>query len=364
MTIARKDLINENEVGTYHITNRCVRHCWLLENPHDPDRDYSHRKKWFYDALEKFADIFCIDIGGYAIMSNHYHLVLRNRPDLREKLSDNDLAFRWLSLHPTAESKREKRSKPTKLEISIFLESPENLKKCKENLSCISTFMKRLNQPIARRANKEENITGRFWEGRFHSQYLADEVAVLSCMTYVDLNPIRAQITNDLSESKYTSAYDRTHSAMAKENIKEFKKLNEKAMKNITYKQYEAVKYQYSIANSSNWISKIQRNETENTKPFLRMQLKDYLELLDYTGREIRADKPGYIPNRIPTILETMDVNHKEWINQINHYGKWYFRVVGQASKIKNKLKDTSQKWFQGIKNSDDLYISSKISKN
>ena len=120
MTLAREDMINENEIGTYHIINGCVRHCWLLENPDDPERDYSHRKKWFYDTLEKFADIFCIDIDGYAIMSNHYHLILTNRPDLRDKLSHEEMATRWLMLHPTGAAKREKRSRPNQEEVSTF----------------------------------------------------------------------------------------------------------------------------------------------------------------------------------------------------------------------------------------------------
>jgi hypothetical protein len=81
--------------------------------------------------------------------------------------------------------------------------------KWRERPGDISWFMKCLNQPIARAVNIEDGCTGHFWESRFCSQALLSRQALLSCMAYVDLNPIRAKMVATLETSIYTSIQER-----------------------------------------------------------------------------------------------------------------------------------------------------------
>ncbi len=78
----RSQIVSADEVGVYHCVARCVRRAFLCGLDVESGHDYEHRKEWIRERLEELAAVFAIDICGYAVMSNHIHLVLRVRPDL------------------------------------------------------------------------------------------------------------------------------------------------------------------------------------------------------------------------------------------------------------------------------------------
>ena len=126
------------------------------------------------------------------VMSNHLHLVLRTRPDWVESWSDGEVAVRWLRLFSKSRAADDKKTRPSDSEIKALTGNDQRMAELRLRLSSVSWFMRSLNEHVARLANREDGCKGRFWEGRFKCQALLDEAAVLACMAYVDLNPIRA----------------------------------------------------------------------------------------------------------------------------------------------------------------------------
>ena len=142
-------------------------------------------------------------------MSNHFHVILRNRPDVVSGWSDEELAQRWWKLCPTRKEKDGSAKKPTEFELNMIQADKKQLSEKRARLSSISWFMRFLCEKVAREANKQDECTGRFWQGRFKAQVLLDEAALLACMQYVDLNPIRAKLAASPEKSGFTSGQDR-----------------------------------------------------------------------------------------------------------------------------------------------------------
>ena len=208
MPTPRKQQISLSDTPYYHCISRCVRRTFLCGTDSVTQKDYSHRKQWIVERLAQLSNTFAIEVCAYAVMSNHCHTVLKINAPLAQSWSDKEVIQRWEQLfsipvlverylngqcHSDAEQNKARET------ISLF----------RERLMDISWFMRCLNEYIARKANAEDQCTGRFWEGRFKSQALLDDQAILSCMVYVDLNPIRAGLCNTLEQSDYTSIRQR-----------------------------------------------------------------------------------------------------------------------------------------------------------
>jgi REP element-mobilizing transposase RayT len=297
MTRPRKILISLADTPYYHITSRCVRRAYLCGVDHYSGQNYEHRRQWVVDRIRLLSSLFAIDVCAYAVLSNHYHLVLKVCPEQLIDLSDKEIMNRWCALFKGPLLIQRYRSgealKP--LERSTV---SDIVNVWRSKLSSISWFMRCLNQPIARQANIEDQCTGKFWESRFTSQALKTEEALLSCMAYVDLNPVRAGIAARPETSSHTSIRERIQ--------REFSL--QKAVKDQT-QCGDLLEFNAPLKPLLPFDGELQ-NETQMGILF---SFEEYLKLVDWTGRIIRNDKRGQIDNRLPPILDRLQITWDQW---------------------------------------------------
>jgi hypothetical protein len=188
MGYSRHFHVPPNTPGTYHCVSRCVRRAFLCGHDAGTGRSFEHRRQWIEDRVVQLAQVFAVAGHGYALMSNHFHLVVEIDPGAPQQWNDEEVARRWLAL--SAKASDTDATLPTRI---------AQLAELRECLGSLSWFMKYLKEPIARRANREDACKGCFWEAGFRSQALLDDTSILSSLVYVDLNPVGVGIAHDLS---------------------------------------------------------------------------------------------------------------------------------------------------------------------
>lgn len=290
MTRPRSQLICLETTPYYHCIARCVRRSWLCGNDRYSGMNFDHRKPWVIERLKLLAEVFAIDIAAYAVMSNHYHVVLHVDVGRGMALTNDEVIQNWTRLFTGPKLvQRYKAGLPITGDNAELLD--ELVARWRQRLCSISWFMRCLNEYLARRANAEDGCKGRFWEARFKSQALLDESALLSCMTYVDLNPVRAGIAADLEEGDFTSIQDRIR-AIKIEADQKVEPQNTGKPRLMPF------------------LETLHEQQTFAGIPF---NLKDYLELVDWTGRAIRPDKKGHIDQNRPLLLASLGISATDW---------------------------------------------------
>ena len=393
----RKELIDETEVGVYHCINRCVRRAFLCGDDPLTGRCFDHRKEWIRQRLEFLAGQFAVDVLGYAVMSNHLHVILRNRPDIVSEWSDDEVARRWWALFPGRKDAAGDPEEPRQHELDMIMSDRKKLAEIRRRLSSLSWFMRCLAEGIARDANKEDNCKGRFWEGRFKCQPLLDEAALLACSVYVDLNPIRAGMAKTPERSEFTSVHDRIHAEVPRDDGKQTKAREQK--KRGRGRKKPTGKRGKSQRRRDGWLSPVELakevlhqqrtkpNQRASNRGFLPVSESEYLRLVDWTGRQIRnqwladrsvksanrrgtseeqsgtitlsvrRDKRGAIPADLKPILERLRIVDERWLDTVKHFGRYFRRAVGSVSSLTNEAAKRNGSWLQGITHSREMFI-------
>jgi REP element-mobilizing transposase RayT len=327
MALPRKAYVKEGEEGVYHCFSRCVRRAFLCGRDPLTQRDLSHRKAWIVDRLRELAAIFAIEVCAYAVMENHYHTILRTRPDLVASWSDLDVATRWLTLFPHHDGLNDTNEKL----IAALAQNPARIAELRTRLCSLSWFMGRLNEFIARAANKEDNVKGRFWESRFKCLDLLDEAAMAACMVYVDLNPIRAGLASTPEDSDFTSIQSRLRAW-----TKETQVVEDTAGSTDTPGVPSAL-----------WLCPIS-SEPER-RGCLQMTESEYFDLVDRSGRILRSGKRGAIDPGLEPILLRMHANPQAWMDTISHFESRFRLAAGLLSSLRNFAGQIGKRWFSGV---------------
>ena len=260
----------------------------------------------------KQSRAFCVDVAGYAVMSNHYHVILKVDLDLAASLTSEAILARWQQLY---------RLNPlmARFQAGHVLTDAEKdsvaeqISRMRKKLLSISRFMGYLNERIARKANAEDDCKGRFWEGRFQSQALLDEIALLQCLVYVDLNPVRAGLSQDPRQSDYTSIKRR-------------------------------------LAGNSSGLLPFKSEKPELATDHyhhLPIHFDDYLQLLDWSARITTEDRQGTIPDDVPPLIDRLNITPGHWQIAMRPPEPGHQKALGSTTQIKKYCQAVGQHWLR-----------------
>ena len=323
MATPRKQQISLVNTPYYHCVARCVRRAFLCGEDTLSGQSFEHRREWIEEKLHFLSQVFAIDVCAYAVMSNHYHVVLFIDEEKAQQWSMNEVLERWHRLYKgTILTQQYCRGDVLPKHLMTIVEATAEV--YRKRLMKISWFMGYINEHIARAANQEDNCTGRFWEGRFKSQALLDEAALAACMAYVDLNPIRANIANTPEDSTHTSVKLRCEQATQSQQPKT--------------------------------LIPFVGNPRENMPKGLPFELTDYLQLIELTGRCIREDKPGYIDENLPSILSRLNISAENWLIITTEFKTQFHGAIGREDVLSDYCEHQQLKRRQNLSHCKKLF--------
>ena len=337
MTMPRYAQLSLAETPWYHVVSRCVRRAYLCGIDHITGQSYEHRRDWVEQRIKQLASVFTIDIAAFAVLNNHYHIVVRVDNERIAELTTEEVLQRWTQLYAGPLIIRRYLSEERhQMEQGEQQQVEQLADEYRLRLCDLSWFMKNLNEFISRKANAEENVKGHFWESRYKCQALLDEQALLAAMAYVDLNPIRAAMAETPEESSHTSAKQRI----------------------------DALKSETTIADGQTPDEQIQTpaapllpfDPCEHLKTGIPFALDDYLELLDTVGRVVHPTKRGAIPETAPAILNRLGIGIARFIEHADRFLHRFGATVGAPAALVELAAARNLRYLRGISRSRDLF--------
>ena len=385
----RSEQFSSDEVAIVHCVQRCVRRAFLAGIDRESGTDYGFRREWIRRRMEALASVFGCDVLTYAIMSNHMHVILRNRPDVVEQWTDEEAAVRWLRVFP-GRRLDEHLGEPTENDVQTLVMNEDRMAEVRKRLSDISWFMRALSEPIARLANKQDQCTGRFWEGRFKAQRITDEAGLLACAMYVDLNPVRAAMTESPDESLHTSAFDRIQGEKGRQiesaayelvaikteeagkilrttTVQDVKKRKATKRRNPTGRKMLQDAWLAPLSLGKNASAEkplVSRSGVRaSDKGFLEMNVKDYLKLLRWTAKhrpqQLEVIERKDLPPSLRALVSRLGVDLKMWRDMVWNFQRYFGRssCAGSPESMAMHAENSGRRWSHGQQKARECFV-------
>ncbi len=340
---SRGEVVDPTDIQIFHVLNRTVRRCWLFGDDPLTGINYDHRKGWIEERLRHFAANFGIDLLSFAILSNHYHLMLRSRPDVVATWDDTEVARRWLMICPHRKNGDGIPCEPNQCELDTIRNCQERLAEIRLRLSDISWWMRLLDQRIARWCNDEDEAKGRFFEDRFKAIPLIDEQAIAACAVYIDLNVIRAGVAETIELSNHTSGQLRAQALQAETQTSEKDRHEGCEDRQRDHARLaeavDAFLAPVSLAGDDQEVG-VMRSRTGkrcSDKGFLEMSDRAYLQLLDWTAKQSVAGKHGTTCSEQPPILARLGLSVPVWLKMVAEFSKLFPTMAGLPQHVEEK---------------------------
>jgi hypothetical protein len=213
--------------------------------------------------------------------------------------------------------------------------------------------MKSLKEPLARMANAEDGVTGAFWEERFKSQRILDLAGLLTCMVYIDLNPIRAAMAEGLEDSMYTSVQLRLRA------LRRFAKSRalRQTLPDADIAELERM-LEDGVAESADetWMAPIGGDGEADRAALLGMTPGDYIAIVEAAGRTADPRKRGMVPANVQSALERLQIDVDRWLDVVTSPARLVGSAIGSAVSL---AKEAARRGIKRIRGALDVCLAS-----
>ncbi|GAB0148079.1 transposase [Marichromatium sp. PS1] len=375
MTRPRASLVSLSDTPWYHLVTRCVRRAYLCGFDRLTGRSFEHRRGWVELRLRQLAGVFAIDVAAYAVMSNHVHLVVRLDAERASQWSDEEVLRRWRCLFrgPVVVERflsPATRAGMTEAELDGVAELVATYR---ARLVDLSWFMRVLNESIARAANREDGVRGRFWEGRFRSQAILDETALLAVMAYVDLNPIRAGIAETPEASAHTGIAARIADLQGDGDEAEAAPQPRQGSSHppptpataSTPPETEDTEPTADARRAELWEVALNRLPLAPLMPFgnpaecpatIPFTFDNYLILVDSLGRALHPRKRGAIPAELPDILARLGIAPERFVEHAGFLLKGFGAAIGAPERMTALAAQRECRYLRGVRRAKQFF--------